>query len=156
MSAILGNAKRRGELGVRVVIGELAKLGIDVALPLSDNLPVDLICFLDDRLLRAQVKTSLTLRDGCVSWSLRTTNWHRGTHRKYAAGEIDVVLLCDMAHVYVIGPRDFVNRRSFTIRIGPARNRQTRGIHDADAFRLSIERLRAVVADRAAPSMMGR
>ena len=42
------NNKQLGEIGERVVIGELAKLKIDVLLPMTDNLPFDfaiLFCF---------------------------------------------------------------------------------------------------------------
>lgn len=34
------NNKQLGEMGERVAIGELAKYGIDVLLPMSDNLPL--------------------------------------------------------------------------------------------------------------------
>ena len=37
------NNKQLGEMGERVAIGELAKYGIDVLLPMSDNLPFDFV-----------------------------------------------------------------------------------------------------------------
>ena len=39
------NNKQLGEMGERVAIGELAKYGIDVLLPMSDNLPFDFVVF---------------------------------------------------------------------------------------------------------------
>lgn len=40
---ITKNNKQLGEIGERIAIGELAKYGIDVILPLSDNLPFDFV-----------------------------------------------------------------------------------------------------------------
>ena len=39
------NKKNIGELGEQIAIGELGKYGINVAIPLSDNLPFDIIVY---------------------------------------------------------------------------------------------------------------
>ena len=37
------NKKQLGEIGERIAIGELSKYGLDILLPMSDNLPFDII-----------------------------------------------------------------------------------------------------------------
>ena len=39
------NNKHLGEIGERIVIGELSKYGLDIMLPMSDNLPFDFLIY---------------------------------------------------------------------------------------------------------------
>lgn len=77
---ITKNNKQLGEIGERIAIGELAKYGIDVILPLSDNLPFDFVAYINNKFYKCQVKTtdSLTENDS-LRFSLTSNNWNKGT-----------------------------------------------------------------------------
>ena len=139
------NAKAKGEKGERIAIGEFAKCDIDVAIPLSDNLPWDFIVVYNGKLLRAQVKSSTQVGRGCsgsVSFDLTSNNWNQKTIRKYDAHDCDIMVLCDYEHIYILGPKDFTNRKSFTIRHVPSKSNQRKGVNFHSDYVLSRERMR--------------
>lgn len=69
------NKKQFGEIGERIAIGELAKFGIDVMLPMTDNLPFDLVIFYNNKFFKCQVKTSNRVNSkGVISFSIRSNN----------------------------------------------------------------------------------
>ncbi len=141
------NPKARGEKGQRIVIGELAKLGVDVAIPLTDNLPWDLIVIWNNKLFKAQVKSSGRSSKGCkgsVQFKLTTSNWYKGTEKKYSEDEIDVMFLCDYDSVYIIRPSDWLGRRSFSIRAAESRNKQSKRCNMHDDFVMSEKRIKNV------------
>jgi hypothetical protein len=139
------NPKARGERGQRITIGELAKIGIDVAIPLSDNLPWDLIIIFGGKLLKAQVKSSSRIEYGSTLFYLRSNNWHKGEIYHYSEKDCDIILLCDYKNVYVIGPEEFSGRSSINIRTGlVTRNKQHKKIHRHEDYILSVERLRKI------------
>ena len=109
------NNKKKGEIGERIAIGELAKYGIDVALPLTDNLPYDFIMIHKGRLFKTQVKTA-TPNNFVCEFDLTSNNWYTKTKSKYTEHEIDIMLLCDFKRVFVLSPKEFTNRYSFSIR----------------------------------------
>jgi hypothetical protein len=131
------NHKKLGELGESIVIGELAKLGIDVAIPLSDNYPYDLIIIYDGDFYRAQVKTStMVSRNGTsTEFRMRKNNWYKRTIKKYSAIDIDVMILCDITRhqVFILGSEDFENNSTFTIR------------HSDDSYRMTNPRVEQIL-----------
>ena len=134
------NPKARGERGQRIAIGELAKIGIDVAIPLSDNLPWDLIVIFEGKLLKAQIKSSKT------EFDLRWGNWYKREKYHYSIGDCDIMLLCDYQNVYVIGPKEFINRSAISIRKEKSKNGQEKGTHSHNDYLLSVERLRKLIS----------
>jgi len=143
------NPKSQGEKGQRIAIGELAKWNIDVALPLTDNLPWDFIMIYKDRLLRVQVKSGEykgTGVEGSIQFNLRSTNWHSKTCKKYTGGDCDLMLLCDYENLYILGPREFDSRRCFSIRRNPSRNGQTKGVNLHSDYVFSTDRLDKLLA----------
>lgn len=56
----LRNKKQLGEIGERIAIGELSKYGLDILLPMSDNLPFDFVIYYNNKFYRTQVKTTAT------------------------------------------------------------------------------------------------
>ena len=52
----LRNKKQLGEIGE--AIGELSKYGLDILLPMSDNLPFDFVIYYNNKFYRTQVKAS--------------------------------------------------------------------------------------------------
>ncbi len=143
------NAKSRGEKGERIAIGELAKFDIDVAIPMTDNLPFDFIIYYQNTLIKVQVKSGTHSPGECtgsVAFDL-TTNRYRDakSKKKYSQLDCDVMMLCDYNNVYLIGPSDFVDRRSFTIRHEIPKNGQTKGINFHDDYVLSKKRIEEVL-----------
>jgi hypothetical protein len=144
------NPKAKREKGQRIAIGVLAKYNIDVAIPLSDNLPFDLVLIINGRLFRAQVKSSErknTQTEGSIVFGLTTNNWYSKTSKKYSPDEIDVMLLCDYEHLYILTIPDFIGRSTFTIRTKASKNGQVKGMHMHDDFVISEKRIKEVFED---------
>lgn len=142
------NAKTKGEKGERIAIGELAKLDIDVAIPMTDNLPWDFIIVYENKLFKAQVKSSSTTHknsSGSIEFSLTSNNWNKGTVKKYDKNDCDIMILCDYENVYLLGPDDFSERRAFSIRKEASLNGQTKGINFHKDYVLSKKRIKDVL-----------
>jgi len=143
------NKKAEGEKGVAIVIGELAKKGIQVAFPLSDNLPFDIILIYKGKLYKAQVKSGRRKHknaQGSFSFKLTTNNWYSKTITKYTGDDIDVMVLCDYEKIFLLGPKDFSGRSSFNIRNEAPKNGQKKGINLAEDFVLCDKRIAEILA----------
>ncbi len=136
------NPKSKGEKGERIVIGELAKYDLDVALPMSDNLPFDLIIITPNKLFKVQIKTS-TYRPnkGAISFDLTSNNWNKKTVKKYTLDDCDIMICCDCINVYLLLPNQFVNKKSFSIRDAESKNNQEKLINRKEDFILSDKRI---------------
>lgn len=136
------NVKQIGEIGERIAIGELSKFGIDILLPMSDNLPFDLAIFYQNRIYKCQVKTTFTRTvTDSLEFDLTTNNWNKGTIYKYSKEDYDILICCDGNNIYLF-PIDMVEgRKSITIRDHPPKNGQTKGINFAKDYIISQERL---------------
>ena len=77
------NKKEIGDMGCNCVIGELAKYGVGVAFPLSDNYPFDIIALAGNSLFKVQVKSSSSLYQGAIAFKLTTSNFHNGKKYNY-------------------------------------------------------------------------
>lgn len=142
------NPKARGEKGERIAIGELAKWDIDVAIPLTDNLPWDFVLIHKGKLFRTQVKSSTqTPRDckGSTTFDLSSNNWYKRTTKVYDEDDCDVMLLCDYDNVYLLQIEEFRNRRAFTIRKDASRNGQKKGMNFHDDYVISEKRIAEVL-----------
>jgi hypothetical protein len=118
-----GNHKSVGEQGERITIGELAKFNIDVAIPLSDNYPYDMIAIYNNKLYKIQVKSSnIVSNTGALVFTLKKNNWYNKTSKKYTSEEIDIFVLCDFNTIYLLKPEEFNNRSGFTIRLKKTMN----------------------------------
>lgn len=141
------NNKSDGEKGQNIAIGELAKLGIDVCIPLSDNLPFDMIVIYEGALLKAQVKSSSYSSSGCegsLEFSLVSNNWHKKTTKKYTTSEIDIVILCDYNNIYILDTKDWEGRSSFTLRYEESKNNQSKNCHLSKDYIASPQRMKEV------------
>ena len=141
----LKNKKQLGEIGERIAIGELSKYGLDIILPMSDNLPFDFIIYYNNNFYKTQVKTtaSKTVNDSLL-FSLTSNNWNKGTIHKYDESEIDIMICCDLHNIYIFPEIDVKGRSSITIRENPPANNQTKGINFAKDCILSLNRLNYV------------
>lgn len=113
------NFKSIGEKAECVVIGELAKWCIDVALPTSDNHQFDLIIIVGGKLFKVQIKsTSIVNSNSCIKFDL-TTNEVR-----YSKNDCDAILCYEWNnnYLYVLSPAEFENKKNFTIRTEQPKN----------------------------------
>lgn len=139
------NYKEKGEIGERIAIGELAKFGINVMLPLSDNLPFDLVVFYNNKFYKCQVKTStLITKEGSMSFDISTNDWHKHKVKKYTKEEVDVWILCDLKQIYIIRFDETNCRKAINLRTSETKNKQKKGIRFACDYVLSEKRISEV------------
>lgn len=135
------NNKQLGEMGERVAIGELAKYGIDVLLPMSDNLPFDFVVF-HNKFFKCQVKTTDTkTENNSLCFSLVTNNWSNKETHKYTIDEVDVVICCDLDTIYLFPMSELVDRRTITLRTETPKNGQVKGINFTKDYVISEDRI---------------
>jgi len=139
------NYKAIGEKAQNCVIGDFAKWNLNVAIPLSDNLPFDLIVCAA-KLYRVQIKASTTTANGSIVFDLSTNNWHAKTIKKYTQEDCDAMALYDLNNyvTYLLGPKNFVNRKSFSIRLVPTKNGQNRKCNWHENYVLGEKRIKEV------------
>ena len=142
---INGNHKSVGEIGERIAIGELAKFGIDVMLPMSDNLPFDLIVYRNNKFFKCQVKTTNSINEnGSLTFSLSSNNWYSKTTHKYNEDEVNVFILCDLNNIYLVTFGEVKGKSSFIIRNSVAKSKQYKGINFALDYIISYKRINEV------------
>lgn len=136
------NNKSLGERGERIAIGELAKFGIDVLLPMSDNLPYDFVVDYKGHLYKCQVKTASVLGGHSgFEFTLTTSNWNKHETLKYNDGDYDVLICCDLNDIYLFRYDEVRGRSALTIRTIPPKRNQTKGINLAKDFIISSKRI---------------
>lgn len=146
-----GHPKAKGERGVLCAIGEFAKMDVPVSMPLSDNLPYDLIIDYAGKLWKVQVKSSTRpTTDGSIGFDLTSNNWYSKTVKRYTVEDCDLFVLYDLVRnaCYIIGPEHFSNRRNFTVRFATPKNRQSAMCHMHDDFLLTESRLQYLTMPR--------
>lgn len=114
--------KDKGDVGVAMVIADLARNGFKVALPVSDHLPFDLIAISPSgRMFRFSVKHRHRNKRGCVEASTRSVYSNgKGSHTKYADKNwIDgIALYCpETEAVYYVPVKALGLRKSINLRI---------------------------------------
>lgn len=111
---------------------ELMKYGVGVLIPLSDNMPFDLMLHWRGRMLRARIRTA-SRRGALTRFSLP------------AVADCDVVVLCDGESVYLLKPKEFGGRRGFTVRHRPTKSGQSKGCNFHEDFVVSAKRVKDVL-----------
>ena len=81
------NGKCFGERAQLIAIGELAKYGIQIAYPLTDNLPFDLIAIAGKNLWRIQVKGSSQGTENNIIFDFTTNNFYTGEISTYSKND---------------------------------------------------------------------
>lgn len=138
------NNKHKGEQAEIFVIADFTRLGIGVALPISDNLPFDFIAVKDNKLFKVQVKASSTSDTaGSISFSLKTSNWWKKTEKKYTIEEVDIFACYDLVDktTYLLGPENFDGKGYISIRKEVSKNGQIKRCHFAKDYVLSEKRI---------------
>ena len=136
------NHKQLGEIGERIAIGELSKFGIDILLPMSDNLPFDFVIFRNNKFYKCQVKTSDSIsKYNSIRFSLTSNNWNKGTTYKYTESDFDILICCDLDTIYLFRFSDIGDRSNLYIRKEEPKNGQSKGITFAKDCIISESRL---------------
>jgi hypothetical protein len=136
------NNKQIGEIGERIVIGELAKYGIDVVLPMSDNLPFDFIVFYNNKLYKCQVKsTSGKTTEDSYRFSFTSNNWNNGIITEYTEESVDIFIGCNLKDVFLFKFDDIKGKKNLYLRDTPTKNGQIKGINFCKDFIISKNRI---------------
>lgn len=139
------NRKQLGEIGERIAIGELAKYGIDVMLPMTDNLPFDIVVYYNNKFYKCQVKTSRTVsKEGSKVFDVRTNDWYRHTSYTYTREDVDVWILCDLENIYLLKFDELKCKSAISLRESATRNNQQNGVRLASDYIISESRIKEV------------
>lgn len=140
------NNKQLGEIGERIAIGELSKYGLDILLPMSDNLPYDFVIYYNNKFYKCQVKTSTEISDtGALRFNLTSNNWNKGTVKIYNEAEIDILICCDLDSIYLFSFSEISGKQNIYLRYSPPKNGQVKGINLAKDYKISREKLLSIL-----------
>lgn len=140
------NNKQIGEIGERVAIGELAKYGIDIVLPMSDNLPFDFIIFYNNKLYKCQVKSTAgkTIEDS-YRFNFTSNNWNSGIVTEYTEESVDVFIGCNLKDIFLFKFDDVKGKKNLFLRDKPTKNGQIKGINFCKDCLISEKRISEVL-----------
>lgn len=137
------NKKNIGELGEQIAIGELGKYGINVAMPLSDNLPFDMIVYYNNKFFKCQVKSTNRYKNGSCYFRLTSENGYLHKTHLYTKDEVDIFILCDLNNIYLFTFEEINGKNSITIRYDKP-NKQHNNINYAVDYIISSDRIEQV------------
>lgn len=136
------NNKNLGEIGERIAIGELAKFGIDVILPMSDNFPFDFVVYKGSKFYKCQVKTSSQItKNNSLRFSLTTNNWNKKVEYIYNNDDVDIFICCDLNTIYLFKFDELAGKKNIVLRYATPKNNQNKGIWIAGDYRISQKRI---------------
>lgn len=137
------NHKAIGEIGQCCVIGEFAKLGVDIAIPLSDNLPFDLIAIVNGNMKKVQVKSSSDRTADMIKFSVIKTNFYKKERTQYTSKDCDIFALYNLINheMYLLDFNDLNGKQSISIRMSPSKNNQITGINFREKYIASTDRI---------------
>lgn len=139
------NNKHLGEIGERIAIGELSKYGLDILLPMSDNLPFDFMVYTNNKFYKCQVKTTKDMTENnAYLFSLTSNNWNKQTKYIYNSEDYDVLICCNLKEIFIFRFSDIEGKQSISIRTTFPKNGQTKNINFAQDCIISEGRLRYV------------
>lgn len=138
------NYKQIGEIGERISIGELAKYGIDILLPMSDNLPFDYVAYHNNKLYKCQIKSTSGVNEyGSLEFSLTSNNWNKGTKTQYTSTDCDVIILCDLNTIYLFKQSELEGKQSICLKF-PNSGRITKSTNLTIDYIISQDRINKV------------
>jgi hypothetical protein len=132
------HTKDKGDVGVACIIADMMKKGIQVALPLSEHLPYDLLAIsADGAVAKISVKYRTLGKGGTLVVKAEST-WadRHGTHRRpHRPGDYDAVAIyCpDSDECYYLLALELCSRET-CLRILETKNRQVSRVRMADSF----------------------
>lgn len=131
------NSKKYGNIGEAKVLAKFVELGIPVYVPFGDNEKADLIAEFNNKLNKIQVKTSVSTKDGAMTFSLVSSTIHRknGEVHIYNDKEIDYFALYNVEKdkIFLINIKD-APKRAVTIRCNKTKNGQHKDIRREEDY----------------------
>ncbi len=132
------DTKRIGNIGEAKVLSKFVELGFPVYVPFGDNEKADLIAEFDGKLNKIQVKTTRSIVNGTIAFSLVSSTVHRknGHKHKYSRDEVDyfACYCIENDSIYLI-PVPEQPRSGIIIRVTEStKNNQKGGINQASDF----------------------
>jgi hypothetical protein len=130
----MGLTKKKGDIGVAMVIADAMSRGHGVALPIGENLPYDLVVDRNGKLERIQVKYTES-KGAIVEVRCRSTS--ETTQYKYTDKLIEWIAVYDKTTkccYYVPAAVLGTGRNAIWLRLVPSKNRQKKGLHFAKDF----------------------
>lgn len=136
----MGTTDEKGKIGLGQVIADLISGGFDVAIPITEHLPYDLIASNSQCLLkRIQVRYSARITNGALEVPLRST-YHsdcRQQSKPLDWTKVDVVAVycpkTEKCYYLVRSDVDTVDSCA-SLRLDPAKNGRVKGIREAHLF----------------------
>jgi len=112
------NPRKQGNAGLGIAIAYLSRIGVDVAIPLTDTQRYDLIVVHDDGMERVQVKTTTTKDHGSYVVHLRTIGGNKSQVKVRLFDPTDyewLFVVCGDATAYMIPTTEITTRYSLTL-----------------------------------------
>jgi len=127
--------------------------GWQIYFPFTDGGKVDAILEIDGRLWRAQIKYSAQQRyEHTLIIKTSSTQPRRNRNRKtkYDIEDFDLLITYSAItdKLYVFAVDDIVGKNYVTLRLGPTRNGQVKGVHQATEFEYNFNRAMEIVQAR--------
>jgi hypothetical protein len=138
------NKKNVGDLGEQIAIGELGKYGLQVVIPLSDNLPFDFAVFINNKFYKCQVKSTANPENGFSKFRLISGNGYLHKYHKYTEDEVDVFVLCDLNNIYLFKTKDVLDKNEITIRYSIPLSGHRNNITYASDCIISLKRIKEI------------
>lgn len=112
-------------------------------LPLSDNLPFDLVVYYNNKFYKCQVKTSnRTTKEGATAFNITSNNWYTKTIHKYTQEEVDVWILCDTKNIFLVRFDENSSTETITLRETTPKNNQHKKVKFKKDYIISEKRIK--------------
>jgi len=112
------NPRKQGNAGLGIAIAYLSRIGVDVAIPLTDTQRYDLIIVHDEGMERVQVKTTTMKDRGSYVVHLRTIGGNKTQVKMRPFDPTDyewLFVVCGDATAYMIPTTEIMARQSLTL-----------------------------------------
>lgn len=132
-----------GDIGESIAVAKFTQKGYIVSKPISNNARYDLILEIDNKLYKVQVKTTNSIKDGKMNFSMKTTNYTQGNWKSvaYDAKDVDLFFLyCienDWCGLFIVTDEHI--QQSISIRIAPPNNNQRKNIQLMEDFEFDTQ-----------------
>ena len=131
---IVMHTKRIGKIAEMRVAAKLLELGYDVFLAATEDLPVDMVAYVDGEFIRIQVKSRIP-KDNVIHVELYSST--QKYRKQYTVEDVDWVILYDPSsdHGYKIDLHLISDQKSICLRTGGyTKNNQYANVHLAEQY----------------------
>ncbi len=128
---------QKGSIAEAAIVAAAIKLGVPVLKPVNEGLRYDLVFELEERFVRVQCKWIVRRGDVLVVPFVSRRRCADGfVQKRYERHEVDAFAAysAEFDRCYFLPFDDFAQRRAVSLRLGPTRNSQAKGIHWAEQY----------------------